>query len=93
MNLTDHEKKILDGGFGAGPQTAMRLLVTLGEVYEAERMINVQAEPIIIAAAALGNIPLVHRLDQNPLEVIRTGDFVRIDADQSIVEVTPKEDR
>lgn len=91
MNLTDREKKMLDGGFGAGPQTAMRLLVTLGEVYEAERMINVQAEPIIAAGAAIGNIPLGHRLDQNPLEVIRTGDWVRIDADKGIVEVTRKE--
>jgi hypothetical protein len=54
-------------------------------------MINVQAEPIIAAGAAIGNIPLVHRLDQNPLEVIRTGDFVRIDADKGIVEVTKKE--
>jgi predicted aconitase with swiveling domain len=54
-------------------------------------MINVQAEPIIAAGAAIGNIPLVHRLDQNPLEVIRTGDWVRIDADQGIVEVTQKE--
>jgi len=54
-------------------------------------MINVQAEPIIAAGAAIGNIPLVHRLDQNPLEVIRSGDYVRIDADRGIVEVTPRE--
>jgi len=47
-------------------------------------MINVQAEPIIAAGAAIGNIPLVHRLDQNPLEVIHTGDFVRIDADKAL---------
>jgi predicted aconitase len=32
VNLTGQEKKMLDGGFGACPQTAMRLLVTLGEV-------------------------------------------------------------
>jgi hypothetical protein len=43
MNLTDHEKKMLDGGFGSGPQTAVRLLVTLGEVYEAKRMIPVSS--------------------------------------------------
>jgi predicted aconitase with swiveling domain len=54
-------------------------------------MINVQAEPIIASGAAIGNIPLVDRLDQNPLEVIRTGDYVRIDADRGIVEVTRKE--
>ena len=56
-------------------------------------MINIQAEPIIAAGAAIGNIPLVDRLDQNPLDIIRTGDFVRIDADQGVVEVTRQEDR
>jgi predicted aconitase len=43
MKLTDPEKKMLDGAFGTGPQTAMRLLVTLGEVYEAKRMIPVSS--------------------------------------------------
>lgn len=39
MNLTDREKKMMDGVLGTGPQSAMRLLVTLGEIYGAERMI------------------------------------------------------
>ncbi|MFH1757344.1 MAG: aconitase X catalytic domain-containing protein [Pseudomonadota bacterium] len=41
MKLTDREKKMLDGGFGKGPQDAMQLLKTLGTVYDAERMIPV----------------------------------------------------
>jgi predicted aconitase with swiveling domain len=53
-------------------------------------MINVEAEPIIAVGAAMGNIPLVDRLDQNPLEVIATGDYVKIDGDQGIAEVTKK---
>jgi len=40
--------------------------------------------------AAMGNIPLVDRLDKNPLEVIETGDHVRIDGDQGVVEITKK---
>ena len=43
MNLTDREKKMLDGHFGTGPQSAMRMLVTLGEIYGAERMIPVSS--------------------------------------------------
>lgn len=43
MKLSDREKKMLDGEFGTGPQAAMRLLATLGEVYEAERMIPVSS--------------------------------------------------
>ena len=53
-------------------------------------MINVEAEPIIAVGAAMGNIPMVDRLDQNPLEVISTGDYVKIDAEQGIVEITKK---
>jgi predicted aconitase with swiveling domain len=53
-------------------------------------MINVEAEPIIAVGAAMGNIPLVDRLDKNPLEVIATGDHVRMDGDQGIVEITKK---
>jgi len=43
MNLTDEEKKMLDGVLGTGPQSAMRLLVTLGEIYDAKRMIPVSS--------------------------------------------------
>ncbi len=54
-------------------------------------IINLEAEPIIAVGAAMGNIPLVDHLDKNPLEVISSGDRVRIDGDQGIVEVTKKE--
>jgi predicted aconitase len=43
MKLTDQEEKMLDGQRGTGPQQALRLLVTLGEVYGAERMIPVSS--------------------------------------------------
>ncbi|MGB9697751.1 MAG: DUF126 domain-containing protein [Thermodesulfobacteriota bacterium] len=55
-------------------------------------MINLEAEPIIAVGAAMGNIPLVDKLDQNPLEVISSGDFVRVDGDLGVVEVMKKED-
>jgi len=51
-------------------------------------MINLEAEPIIAVGAAMGNIPLVDRVDKNPLEVISSGDRVKIDGDQGTVEVT-----
>ena len=43
MNLTDEEKRMLDGVLGTGPQGARRLLVTLGEIYGAKRMIPVSS--------------------------------------------------
>ena len=50
-------------------------------------IINVRADSIVAIGAILGNIPMVDRLDQNPLEVIGTGDPVEVDADQGIVRV------
>lgn len=55
-------------------------------------IINVEAEPIIAVGAAMGNIPLIDRLDENPLEVIATGDYVKIDGDQGIVEIIKRKE-
>ena len=41
MNLTRYEDHVLDGKHGEGKALAMRLLVALGEVFEAERMVPV----------------------------------------------------
>lgn len=54
-------------------------------------MINVKAEPIIAVGAAMGNIPIVDKLDKNPLEVIAMGDHVKIDGNKGIVEINKKE--
>ena len=47
--------------------------------------------------AALGavvtRVPAVTDLDRDPCAVIRTGDWVRIDADQGVVEVSPAPSR
>jgi len=53
-------------------------------------MICIDAEPIIALGAITADIPMVDKLDKNPLEVIETGDYVRVDATEGIVEVIPK---
>ena len=53
-------------------------------------IVNVQAHPVWAALAIELNIPLVDRLDKNPCEVIKTGDWVKVDAEKGIVEVTKK---
>ncbi|GHU27131.1 hypothetical protein AGMMS50256_06220 [Betaproteobacteria bacterium] len=56
-------------------------------------IVNVEAEAITgsgcIFARLLYNkkIPLVDRLDQDPCDVIRTGDIVRVDGDAGVVEI------
>ena len=41
--------------------------------------------------AVVTHAPAVTDLDQDPLQVIETGDWVKVDADKGIVEVTKKE--
>jgi predicted aconitase len=41
LQLTDEEKRMLDGGSGRGVQRAMELLVALGKSFDAERMIPI----------------------------------------------------
>lgn len=53
-------------------------------------MINVTTETIIAVGAIMGGIPVVDSLDQNPLDVMADGDFVRVDADRGTVQVTKR---
>ena len=53
-------------------------------------IVNIQAHPVWAVLAIELNIPLVDRLDKNPCEVIKTGDWVKVDAENGIIEVTKK---
>lgn len=50
-------------------------------------MINVESEAIIALGAIMAGIPMLDRLDGNPLEAVRTGDLVRIDAAAGTLEI------
>ncbi len=41
MNLTDDDKKLLDGGYGEAAQVAMRVLVAMGENVGADEMVSI----------------------------------------------------
>lgn len=53
-------------------------------------MINVVTHPVFAYASIVLNIPTVDRLNKNPCEVIKTGDWVKVDAPKGTVEVTRK---
>ena len=50
-------------------------------------LINIKVEPISTMGAILAKIPMMDRTDKNPLEVIKTGDYIRMDADLGVIEV------
>lgn len=51
-------------------------------------MVINEINPQTALGGLMMHIPVVTDLDQNPTEVIKTGDWVRVDADKGIVEVT-----
>ena len=53
-------------------------------------MVCIEAEPVIASVAIAANIPMVHKLNKNPLEVIRSGDYVKVDATAATVEIVGK---
>jgi len=52
--------------------------------------INVKTHPVFTYGSIMCNIPTVDGLDKDPTEVIETGDWVKVDAEKGIVEVTKK---
>lgn len=53
-------------------------------------IICLQAEAILASAAITAGIPMVDKLDKNPLEYIQSGDHVKVDATNGIVEIVNK---
>jgi len=51
-------------------------------------MIVKDVETVLVVSAFMVKVPLVDRLEKDPFEVIRTGDFVKVDAEKGIVTVT-----
>jgi predicted aconitase with swiveling domain len=49
-------------------------------------IVNVETEAIIATGCVISDIPLVDKLDGDPLKAIRTGMRVRVKADEGIVE-------
>jgi predicted aconitase with swiveling domain len=50
-------------------------------------IINVKAEGIVAVSAIITGTPMVHQLENDPLECINNGDFVKINADEGYVEI------
>ncbi len=55
-------------------------------------IINVKAEGVVAVSAIITDTPMVHELETDPLELIKTGDFVRINANEGFVEIEGKSD-
>lgn len=50
-------------------------------------IINVKSEQVIATGAIISGIPMLDSLEEDPTEAIRTGDSVKINADEGYAEV------
>jgi len=50
-------------------------------------LVNSETEAIIATGCVISGIPLVDKLERDPLKVIRSGDLLRVSADEGVVEV------
>ena len=64
-------------GRGGIFSTAM-LLGLVNKGLGPKAMINIKTHPVFAYASIIANIPTVDELDKNPLDVIETGDWVKV---------------
>lgn len=50
-------------------------------------IINLNTETIVAVGAILCELPVVDRLEEDPFEAIETGDYVKVNATEGIVEI------
>ncbi len=93
----DLSGKVLVFPYGVGSAACGAVfLQTIKAGIGPKAVVNIETEEVVLAGAVFADvfyglkIPMVHKLDRNPLEVITTGDHVKVDADKGIVEVNKK---
>ncbi len=59
-------------------------------------ILNMETEGLIAVGSILGKklydkvMPIVDRFDKNIIEIVKTGDWVKVDGDRGIIEITKK---
>lgn len=71
-------------GSAGAPATAWR---TMKAGNSPKAIICIESEPILSAAVIIADIPAVDRLNQNPLDMVKTGDYVKVNATDGTVEL------
>ncbi len=51
-------------------------------------MINAESEPIVAVGAIISGIPLVDKMEQDPFDMLKDGDIVKVDGTEGFVDTT-----
>jgi predicted aconitase with swiveling domain len=80
---------VFPGAKGSSGWSAYFHMTRLNGVAPRAMLFNKMSTKVALGAVVT-HAPAMTELDQDPLEVIETGDWVKVDADNGIVEVTKK---
>jgi predicted aconitase with swiveling domain len=87
--------KVLVFPYGKGSTTGAIVLLEAVRCRNAPAaIINVKTEPILASGALMAQIfykkkiPIVDRLEKNPVKAIHTNDYVRVNGNKGLVEIT-----
>lgn len=53
-------------------------------------IINIKCDTIIAIGAIMSNIPVIDSLSENPYLLLHNGDYIKIDGDNSLIDITSK---
>jgi len=73
-----------------GVQSAMSIAQLLKDGRGPKALLYDRTNPIMVHGAVLTNTPIMDRFNQNPVEVIKSGDWVRVKPEHGVVEVERK---
>ena len=97
LNGTKVTDKILIYPYGKGStSTSTWMLETFRYNNGPKAILNMETEGLIAVGSILARklygkvAPVVDRFDQNIMDIVKTGDWVRVDGDNGIVEITKK---
>jgi len=83
--------KILVFPYGKGSTVGSYIIYHMAKIGTAPlAIINVESEPIIVTGCVLANIPLVDKLNKNPIKTIKSGDIVEVDGTNGTVSIFSK---
>lgn len=83
-------KVLVIPGAKGGVASSMAIAQLVKDGCGPKGLIYNKSNPIMVQGAILANIPIMEQFDKNPLEVIRSGDWVRMKPKERTVEVEKK---
>jgi len=86
--------KVLVFPRGKGSTVGSYIIYAMGKYGTAPAaMINLETEPIIAIGAVLANIPLMDKFNEPLLEIIKTGDYVKVLSSLGVLKVRTVKNR